>query len=179
MPYLLVILTLAGAVTLHFRWRTRYRRLYADWVRERQHLETEQKRHDQAATQKAAEQQALFNSMTEGVLVLDRSGRVQLVNRSLQEFFGLKTDLRGQTMMEAFRLPVLADLAKRLPQERIVQALELELPGVRRRWLEVNAAAVFDKEGTQHGGILVFHDLTRLKQLENTRQEFVANVSHE
>jgi two-component system phosphate regulon sensor histidine kinase PhoR len=27
--------------------------------------------------------------------------------------------------------------------------------------------------------ILVFHDLTRLKQLENTRQEFVANVSHE
>jgi len=29
------------------------------------------------------------------------------------------------------------------------------------------------------GMILVFHDLTRLKQLENTRQEFVANVSHE
>ena len=81
-----------------------------------------------------------FNSMTEGVLVLDRSGRVQLVNRSLQEFFALKTDVRGQTMMEAFRLPSLADLAKRLPQERIVQALELELPGVRRRWLEVNAA---------------------------------------
>src|SRR5947207_15771302 len=27
--------------------------------------------------------------------------------------------------------------------------------------------------------ILVFHDLTRLKQLKNTRQEFVANVSHE
>ena len=38
---------------------------------------------------------------------------------------------------------------------------------------------VFDREGRQHGGILVFHDLTRLKQLENTRQEFVANVSHE
>src|SRR2546422_9431961 len=30
-----------------------------------------------------------------------------------------------------------------------------------------------------HGAILVFHDLDRLKQLENTRQEFVANVSHE
>ncbi|HXD01507.1 MAG TPA: ATP-binding protein, partial [Verrucomicrobiae bacterium] len=52
-------------------------------------------------------------------------------------------------------------------------------PGVRRRWLEVNAAAVFDRDGKQHGSILVFHDLTRLKQLENTRQEFVANVSHE
>lgn len=179
MPYFLLILTLAGAVTLHLCWLRRYRRLHAILIKERQDLEAAQRRHDQAATQKEAEQQALFNSMTEGVLVLDRSGRVQLVNRSLQEFFGLKTDVRGQTMMEAFRLPVLADLAKRLPQERIVQALELELPGVRRRWLEVNAAAVFDKGGTQHGGILVFHDLTRLKQLENTRQEFVANVSHE
>ena len=39
--------------------------------------------------------------------------------------------------------------------------------------------AVLDRDGTQHGSILVFHELTRLKQLENTRQEFVANVSHE
>src|SRR5207237_2946680 len=44
---------------------------------------------------------------------------------------------------------------------------------------EVSAAAILDREGVRHGDILVFHDLTRLKQLENTRQEFVANVSHE
>jgi two-component system, OmpR family, phosphate regulon sensor histidine kinase PhoR len=179
MPYLLTIFVLAGAVALHFWWRRRYWRLHADWVKERQYLETAQKRHDQVAIQKAAEQQALFNSMTEGVLILDPTGRVQLVNRSLQEFFDLKTDVRGQTIMEAFRLQDLAELAKRLPQERIVQGRELELPGVRSRWLEVNAAAVLDRDGTQHGSILVFHDLTRLKQLENTRQEFVANVSHE
>ncbi len=179
MPYLLTVLALTGAVALHFWWRARYRRLQLDLRKERQNLESEQKRHYQESTQKAAEQQAVFNSMTEGVLILDQSGRVQLVNRSLQGFFGLKTDVRGQTMMEAFRLQALAELAKRLPQERNVQGLELELPGVKRRWVEVNAAAVLDKEGRQHGGIFVFHDLTRLKQLENTRQEFVANVSHE
>ncbi|MGD0745972.1 MAG: ATP-binding protein, partial [Verrucomicrobiota bacterium] len=33
--------------------------------------------------------------------------------------------------------------------------------------------------GEREGTILVFHDLTRLKQLERTREEFVANVSHE
>src|SRR3954463_3105662 len=47
------------------------------------------------------------------------------------------------------------------------------------RWLEVSASSVLGPKGAQHGAILVFHDLTRLKQLENTRQEFVANVSHE
>jgi two-component system phosphate regulon sensor histidine kinase PhoR len=57
--------------------------------------------------------------------------------------------------------------------------VELELPGVNGGWLQFNAAAMLDREGTQRGSILVFHDLTRLRQLENTRQEFVANVSHE
>src|SRR5204862_5568847 len=83
------------------------------------------------------------------------------------------------TILEAFRLQELAAVAGRLPAERQVRGVELELPGIDERWLEVSAAAVLDAEGGQHGAILVFHDLTRLKQLENTRQEFVANVSHE
>jgi two-component system phosphate regulon sensor histidine kinase PhoR len=45
--------------------------------------------------------------------------------------------------------------------------------------LQVNAAAIFNSAGEREGTILVFHDLTRLKQLERTREEFVANVSHE
>src|SRR5205823_14126330 len=37
----------------------------------------------------------------------------------------------------------------------------------------------FSGAGERHGTILVFHELTRLKQLESARKEFVANVSHE
>src|SRR5208337_1155996 len=47
------------------------------------------------------------------------------------------------------------------------------------RWLQVNAAVISNSAGEREGTILVFHDLTRLKQLERTREEFVANVSHE
>jgi two-component system phosphate regulon sensor histidine kinase PhoR len=68
---------------------------------------------------------------------------------------------------------------KRLQKERTVQNYTLELPGMDERWLQVNAAALPDRAGGSRGAILVFHDLTRIKQLENTRQEFVANVSHE
>lgn len=179
MIYSLIFLLLGIALALHFWWRARYARLYDDWKHERQSLETAQKRHYQESAQIEAEQQALFNSMSEGVLILDQTGRVQLVNRSLQQFFGMRSDVRGQTIMETFRLQELAEITRRLPAERIVQGHELELPGMNGRWLEVNAAAVFDRAGTQHGSILVFHDLTRIKQLESTRQEFVANVSHE
>ncbi len=179
LAYVLIVILLAGAVALHWWWRRRYTRLHEEWLGEKEILESVRTRHYQEASQRAAEQQALFNSMAEGVLILDSTGRIQLVNRSLQEFFGLKSDVRGQTIMEAFRLQELAELIKRLPEERIVQDHELEVAGVQKRWLEVNAAAVLDRSGTQRGAILVFHDLTRLKQLENTRQEFVANVSHE
>ena len=148
-------------------------------------LQAEQRRaallkaeHEQIASQILAQQQAVFNSMVEGVLVLDSSQRVQLVNQSLQRLFSLP-EVRGQTILETFRLPELSDLAQRLQQERTKLAQVLELPGMDERWVEVNAAAVVDKDGGQHGAILVFHDLTRIKQLERTRQEFVANVSHE
>jgi two-component system phosphate regulon sensor histidine kinase PhoR len=166
-------------VVMQVWWRHRYSRLLEEQAQERRSLERAQQRHYQETAQAEAEQQALFNSMAEGVLVLDQGGRVQLVNRSLQQFFGLKTDVRGQTIMETFRLQELGEITRRLSQERIVQGYELEMPGVHGRWLEVNAAAVFDRSGTQHGSIIVFHDLTRIKQLESTRQEFVANVSHE
>jgi two-component system, OmpR family, phosphate regulon sensor histidine kinase PhoR len=179
MPYILTVMALAGAVALHFWWRARHARLHAEWLKERESLEAAQKLHYREISRREAEQQALFNSMSEGVLILDPTGHVQLVNRSLLEFFGLKVDVRGQTIMEAFRLQELAEVARRLPQEQIVQGQELELPGVNGRWLQFNAAAVLDRDGTQRGAILVFHDLTRLRQLENTRQEFVANVSHE
>ena len=178
-PYFIAGLAIVVALALQVWWHRRYRLLYGRWARDMESLAETRKQQDQDAAQKHAEQQALFNSMAEGVLILDHSSRVQLVNKSLQEFFGLKSDVRAQTIMEAFRLQELAEIIKRLPEERIVQGHELELGGVNGRWLEVNAAAVMDRSGRQHGSILVFHDLTRLKQLENTRQEFVANVSHE
>jgi two-component system phosphate regulon sensor histidine kinase PhoR len=129
--------------------------------------------------QAKAERQTLFNSMTEGVILLDRNGRIQLVNQSLERQFALHTDVRGQTLNEAFRRPELTQLLARLDNERKVLSCELEVGGIEARYFEVNAATVFDRDARMQGAILVFHDLTRIRQLENTRREFVANVSHE
>jgi len=175
---LLVALLLAGILAIYFLLR-RSARLRQKLAEHQQVLDCLQKQHDQAVAEKQAQQEALFNSMAEGVLVLDRSGRIELINQSLQRLFALTADLRGQTILEAFRLQELAAVVERLRREQSVRGFELELPGMDERWLEISAAAVLDRAGVQHGAILVFHDLTRLKQLENTRQEFVANVSHE
>ena len=126
-----------------------------------------------------ARQQAIFNSMIEGVLLLDEQGRVRMINDSLGKFFGLTTDIRGQTIMEAFRWHQLAALALRLQREKHVTGAELEIHRVRRRCWEVNAVVVTGDQGLEQGQLFVFHDVTRLKELENIRTEFVGNVSHE
>jgi two-component system, OmpR family, phosphate regulon sensor histidine kinase PhoR len=171
---LLVLVVIADSL-----WKER--RLRQQRRQARQEFTAELLRQQQEAyTHAQAQQRALFDSMADGVALLDETGRIQLVNDALRRLFGLTAASgQGATLLEAFRLPALADLAERLPQERTILGFELELPATPPRYLEVNASAVWDKAGACRGAIFVFHDLTRLKQLENTRKEFVANVSHE
>ena len=175
----LTFVAIAAAAGLHVWWSRRHAAVERTLREKQRALTNLTETHEQINLQKQAEQQALFNSMTEGVLVLDAGGRIQLANESLRKLFRLSKEVRGQTIMEAFRLQELAEVIRRLEEDGAVSGYELELPGIDERWLRVNAAAVLGREGARHGAILVFHDLTRLKQLENTRQDFVANVSHE
>lgn len=117
--------------------------------------------------------------MIEGLLLLDRSQKIYLANRAFKNLFGLKIELRGKTILEALRLHELEDLVQRVQAEGQVFDYEVKLPDLTERWLRVNAAVISNSAGEREGIILVFHDLTRLKQLERTREEFVANVSHE
>jgi len=172
----LAILLLAALVFQHFRQRR-----LTD-VRQRKHLldlEDLQRRQQQTLTDANAQQQVLFNSMLEGLLLLDRHHRIYLANRAFKNLFRVKAELRGKTIVEALRVPELDALVKRVDTESQVFDYDLKLPDLNERWLRVNAAAVFNSAGERDGTILVFHDLTRLKQLERTREEFVANVSHE
>jgi two-component system phosphate regulon sensor histidine kinase PhoR len=172
----LTIIAVTAAVGLHWWWRWKFLR------RQRQvqgEMEDFQRHQQQTTIDAKAQQQVLFNSMLEGLLLLDRNRRVYLANRAFKNLFRLKTELRGKTILEALRLHELDELVNRVETEGQVFDYELKLPDLNERWLQVNAAAISNSAGEREGTILVFHDLTRLKQLERTREEFVANVSHE
>jgi two-component system phosphate regulon sensor histidine kinase PhoR len=171
-----LIIAVAAAIGIHFRWRQKFLRQQRQV---RAEMEEVQRRHQKTTIDAKAQQQVLFNSMLEGLLLLDRSRRIYLANRAFKNLFGLKTELRGKTIMEALRVHELATLVERVESDGQVFDYELKLPELSERWLQVNAAAISNSAGEREGTILVFHDLTRLKQLERTREEFVANVSHE
>lgn len=173
---------LALALALAWVWLSYHRRLAAAQSTLAQlqgELDSTNQRQRELEDQARAERQTLFNSMVEGVVLLDRTGRVQLVNQSLERQFALSVNVRGQTLAEAFRRPELTELLARLETDRKVLSCELEVGDPETHYFEINAATVLDRESRPQGAILVFHDLTRIRQLENTRREFVANVSHE
>jgi len=174
--FFISIFLIVVIIALDFWWR---RKLRAQSRRQVAELEEYQHKHQQTTIDAKAQQQVLFNSMLEGLLLLDRNRKIYLANRAFKNLFGLKTELRGKTVMEALRVLELAELVERAETEKQVLDYELKLPDLSERWLQVNAAVINNSAGEREGTILVFHDLTRLKKLERARQEFVANVSHE
>jgi two-component system phosphate regulon sensor histidine kinase PhoR len=162
-------------------WLERKRRLQAERrerARQQQIAALEAQAQD-SARRANAQRELLFDSMVEGVLLLDRQDTVRLVNRGLLRLFHLDRDVRGRSLMEAFRLHQLQEFVSRVRQEGRLTDAEMVLPGLEPRWLQLSGSALALTDGSDQEVLLVFHDVTHLKQLEARRKEFVANVSHE
>jgi two-component system phosphate regulon sensor histidine kinase PhoR len=112
---------------------------------------------------------AILAGMTEGVLVTDAAGKIRLINRALREQLPLTDEAIGKTPLEALRNVELEQLIAAPGARELTFLVPVE------RTFAVNAAAMAGNAGA----VVVFHDITRLNQLENLRKEFVANVSHE
>jgi two-component system phosphate regulon sensor histidine kinase PhoR len=173
----LIFALVAAVVTV--LWRLDRRRHLAVVARHAEEMAALQSAH--AAAQEAQQRrlEALLDSMVEGLLVLDAAGRITLSNRAAEALFGFSRLMTGGTLLEAVRNHEVAALATRLATEPVILDHELRLEGLAPRVLQINGAALNDAAGARTGAVLVFHDLTRVRELEGARQEFVANVSHE
>ncbi len=175
---LLVALAAVGAAAvLAGRARATARHLAGELERAGAREEALRRRLEQLEVEAGAQRAALLQSMGEGVLLLDCQDRVELANRAFDQLFGGGADLRGRTVLEATRSHELEGVVRQARATGQVLGAEIELRTPTPRLLQVNAAR--HGAGPEAGLILVFHDLTRFRQLEEQRREFVANVSHE
>src|SRR5215475_14682652 len=138
---IITALVLGACLALHIWWRGKYNRLSQTSRAQIDRLQQEQQ---QAGHQIQTQQEALFNSMVEGLLLLDEKGRIQLANRAFTTLFGVNTDIRSRTIMEALRLHELADVVETLGTEQQVIEHEFRMSRPNERWLQVNGAAIFN-----------------------------------
>ena len=130
--------------------------------------------------------QTLFKGMAEGVLVVDERGRILVANHALRQLLHLPLSVTNRTALEIVRNAQLEEVIRNVIQQGNSTSFELNLPLPLGKTFEVNVVRIMaspeekkkEPEGIR-GAIAVFHDITRLKELERVRQDFVANVSHE
>ena len=123
---------------------------------------------------------AAFASMAEGVMVLDSQNRIEGLNKGMAEMIGREyADIVGKTPMEAFRNIALQDALNRFRQAGEIVLEEITLGDENPMILDVNISAVKSLPGQDPKTMIVFHNVTRLKKLEQVRADFVANVTHE
>jgi two-component system phosphate regulon sensor histidine kinase PhoR len=123
-----------------------------------------------------AHMEAILGGMVEGVLVLDRQGRIQLVNRAAQEMLAVNASAAGRRYLEVIRHPDISSQLTAALRGANVEPHELPLGRDMNRIFVARAAPVSAAGG---GAILVLHDITDLKRADQIRRDFVANVSHE
>src|SRR5690348_6660185 len=97
----LTALVVVAAILLQVWWSGKVRQLNAEAERALKKVRDEQA---QLSLQQQRQQEALFDSMAEGLLLLDEAGRVELANRAFHSLFGVTTDIRSRTIIEALRL---------------------------------------------------------------------------
>jgi two-component system, OmpR family, phosphate regulon sensor histidine kinase PhoR len=148
-------------------------------------LENIFRRQQQFGYQSAAREsgtQTILGAMQDGVLVVDAHRRVALINPVFEKMFELREGSVGAPLLEIVRHATLEQLiAETLRTGQPIRS-ELSLTNSQTntdRHLEVSAVPIKRPADGTAGAIVLCHDITELKRLDQIRRDFVANVSHE
>lgn len=126
------------------------------------------------------EQQAILQSMSNGVLALDAGQHVLSINRAGQRLLGVDGNAaRGRLLAEVLRDPQLNRFVGEAMAGSKRAADDLVFAGQPPRSLQATGEPLVDAEGRVVGLLVILNDVTQLRRLESIRSDFAANVSHE
>ena len=135
--------------------------------------------------------EAILGNMVEGVILVDRQFRIRSINTAAQRIFDVSPTAWSveapPTLLEVIRNSELHEFVRQTLEHDGAQETSIMLYTSPPRYMQVHGTTLH--LGTARPGrpsadreaaiLLVLNDITRLKELENIRRDFVANVSHE
>ncbi len=122
--------------------------------------------------------EAVLQSMVEGVIVIDRDGRVLLANRRAQEMLSVWGEFKGRSVPEVIRSSKVDQALREAATSEGIVVRELEIQTDKKRVLLMHASG-FPDVNPRAGTVAVFHDVSELRRVDQVRRDFIANASHE
>ena len=120
--------------------------------------------------------QTIFSAMQDALLVVDSNRRVILTNQTFRKLFDSPEISVATPLLEIVRDPTLDRMLTDAFRGDGPVRCELTLDGSQ---IELHAVATKNETGEITGALVLFHDITELKKMDQVRRDFVANVSHE
>jgi two-component system phosphate regulon sensor histidine kinase PhoR len=126
----------------------------------------------------------ILASMAEGVIITDQNRVIRMANGAFRRMFKVASDPIGRSAFDVILNADVHQLMDRALQSGAEATGEIafqEAIGLdaARTVFQLSISPLRAEDGSPRGLVLVFHDISRIKQLEEVRREFVANVSHE
>jgi two-component system phosphate regulon sensor histidine kinase PhoR len=133
---------------------------------------------DRQVSKDAAEGRAVLAALTDGLLVVDSTQHILMCNPAFEQLYGQSRIAPGTALLDIVRdSDVIEAIRAALDQTR-ARVAEVTAPD-RKKQLQLTAVPITHQNGEASGVVAVFHDISRLKQADEIRRDFVANVSHE
>lgn len=115
------------------------------------------------------------------ILMIDKYGEIVVANKSFYNVFTPEKAVEHKSYVDFVDLTLQKLITEAFKVEKpIYDQIELTIDQVHQKYFDTSCVPILSKtKKNLYGMVIVLHDITNLKKLENLRREFVANVSHE
>ncbi|MBF2506720.1 PAS domain-containing protein [Listeria welshimeri] len=121
---------------------------------------------------------AIVQNLVSGVMLINVDKQVIMTNRTMYQILG-ESEITGKPFYEVIKSFALSQLIETTFETKTMQQKEIILYFPREMILDASVSPILAEDGEITGIILLLHDITQIRHLENVRSEFVTNVSHE
>ncbi|MBC2160006.1 cell wall metabolism sensor histidine kinase WalK [Listeria booriae] len=120
----------------------------------------------------------IVQNLVSGVMLINQRKQIVMTNPMMEQIIGEK-DMTGKAYYEVLKSFALTQLVDQCMDQKTFQQEEITIYFPREQILDANVSPILSRTGSITGVIVLLHDITEIRRLENVRSEFVANVSHE
>ena len=125
-------------------------------------------------------QQAVLESMKEGVLAVDYEEKILLMNQTAEEILAIpENNVTGKTLQEVVRVSEIHKFFKKVLTEGSSAETEIIIPLEKEKTLQLIGTILYDVNNKAIGALIVLNDISNLRFIDTIKKDLVANVSHE
>jgi len=124
--------------------------------------------------------QGIVENMSSGVILVTQDRKIALINQATEELFGYpKSEFIGKRHLEAIRHTEINKYIEECFRNKEVIRRDLTLFYPEEKIVQASFAPMKSENSDLLGVVVILNDITDMRQLEQVRTDFVANVSHE